>query len=653
MEKEIRNTYEFGPFRMSTPANTLFREDNRVLLRPKAFELLLMLVQNSGRTLEKELLLKTLWPDSFVEEANLTQSIYTLRKILGDDPTEHRYIATVPKRGYRFVAEVTELPAESNAPGENEDAGCGRIEPKQVRTKEGGLFEVVSQAASHLFAHASRGRRSAGVAAVLAILLGTSATFWETSRRSDAANAASSIRSIAVLPFTPLSEDSANEYLGIGMTDALITKLATVDNIVVRPMSAMRKYTVASPDPVEAGREQRVDSVLEGSIQRVGDRLRLTLRMVSVRDGIPTWTAKFDESFTDIFAAEDSISERVAEALERRLSGEQRKRLAKHYTENVEAYQLYLKGRYCWNKRTPQGIDQAVQYFQQAIDIDEGYALAYSGLADCYKLLGFGISALPPSQVVPKARRAAEAALKIDNTLGEVRASLADILRLYDWDWDAAEREFKASLDLSPNYPPAHQWYSLWLASKERYEEAISEIERAQGLDPVSLVINSDMARVLCYSRLYDRAIEQCQKTLELDRNFWPALLWLGVAYQQKGMQAEALSSFRLAVAASEGGNLAATAALAQGYAAAGQRDEARRMLGKLRAESKERYVSPYYVAVIQAALGDTDQAFASLQEAYDERSSWLAYIKADPMLDNLRSDRRFDKLMEQLVLAR
>lgn len=654
MEKETGHIYQFGRFRVDAVTNTLFEEDRRVPLRPKTFELLRILVENSGHVLEKDALLKRLWPDSFVEEANLTQNIYTLRKTLGEGANEHRYIETIPKRGYRFVASVRELRDETTAAflGKTSAIWSPDLTEKDgwtVETSKPGLELVRASVAPAILPAFSRrsfgARRPVRATTVVLLAITASTMLLMPPGKPKQLDARASIKSIAVLPFKPLGDDNADEYLGAGMADALITKLGNIDQIAVRPTSAVRKYNSMTNDPITAGREQRVESVLEGSIQRLGDRLRVTVQLVRVGDGRPLWAGKFDERFSDIFRAEDSISERVAEALMLGLTGDQKKRLNKHYTEDLQAHQAYLKGRYYCSKRTPEGIQKAIQYFQEAIDADPDYALAYSGLADSYKLLGFAISPLPPAEIVPKAKQAAERALEIDDTLAEARASLADIRRLYDWDWESARREFKQSIELNPNYPTAHQWYSLSLAATGRFDEASREIAKAQELDPVSLVIGSDAARIFYYSRQYDRAIEQCAKTLELDQNFWPAIVWLGLTYQQKGMQVEALSSFQKALAVSGSQNLVATTALAQCLARLGRTGEAKKMLRELEKNSEQSYISPYYIAMIHVALGQKDQALSSLERAYEERSSWLAYIGVDPMLDSLRRDPRFDRL--------
>ncbi|MDQ3173897.1 MAG: tetratricopeptide repeat protein, partial [Acidobacteriota bacterium] len=459
-----------------------------------------------------------------------------------------------------------------------------------------------------------------------------------------------SVRSIAVLPFKPLVEASRSEILEMGMADSLIMRLSNLGHLTVRPLTAVRRYTDLDQDAVKAGQELRVEAVLEGNIQRLGDRIRVRVSLVSIADAQPLWAEQFDEKFTDILAVQDSISERVAGALLVKLTGEERDLLKKRYTDNTEAYQLYLKGRYFWNKRTEESLNQAIDYFNQAIDIDPNYALAYAGMAVSYDLLrAFG--SLPPMEAMPKTKAAAIKALEIDDTLAEAHTALARIKLNYDWDSSGAERDFKRAIELNPNYPTGHHWYAWYLAAMERHTEAIAEMKRAQELDPLSLVINTDVGWIFYYARQYDQAIAELQKTLEMDPDFVRAHLRLGLSYLQKSMNKEAIETLQKATDISEG-STEIVAFLGYAYAISGNKSEAQKILNDLQEGSRRRYVSPYYIAVIYTGLGEKEQAFKWLEKAYEERSGRLVYLEVEPMFDSLRADPRFTDLLRRVGLA-
>jgi serine/threonine-protein kinase len=473
--------------------------------------------------------------------------------------------------------------------------------------------------------------------------------------KSDGEKSESSIRpaliAIAVLPFKPISAEGRDEYLELGMADALITRLSNLKQVVVRPTSAIRKYSELETDAVTAGRELRVESVIEGCIQRLSNRFRVTVRLLRVADGTALWASKFDEEFTDIFAVQDSISEKAATALALRLTEDERERLTKRYTENTAAYQLYLKGRYYWNKKSEESLSKAVECFNQAIDIDPNYALAYAGLADCYTKLGdVGITAIIPREAFARARAAASRALEIDSSLAEIHASLGH-LDMHLLRWDAAERDFKRAIELNPNYATAHHWYAYYMAFHCRFDEALEKIEVALRLDPLSLSIIDSVGEFLYFARRNHEAIKQFRKTLEMDPNFLATLINLGRAYEQSAMFSEAEAQF-LHARQITAESIDALAALGHTYALSGNTTAALEVLAQMMELSKERYVSPYDIALIHTALGDTDEAFRWLATAYDECAEWIIYTNADPRLDPLRTDSRFNDLLERLGFA-
>jgi tetratricopeptide (TPR) repeat protein len=432
------------------------------------------------------------------------------------------------------------------------------------------------------------------------------------------------------------------------MADALITRLSTVRQLVVRPSSSIFKYTAADQDPLEAGRQQIVDAVLDGKIQQAGDRVRVTVQLIRVKDGQQLWAEKFDEKFTDIFALQDAISERVAAALALQLTGTEQDRLTKRYTEDTQAYELYLKGRYFWNKRTSESLQKGIDYFNQAIQKDSRYALAYAGLADSYIILGnFGL--VPPKDAYPKAKIAAEEALKLDSDLVEAQVSLAFVKALFERDWPGAEAGFRRAIELNSNYGPAHQWYGVCLAGAGRLDEAVTELKRAQQVDPLSLTISSVVGWMFYLARDYDKAIAQEKIALEMDPNFALAHRYLGLAYEQKGMYAEAISEFQKARALSAS-RPSDSSSLAHAYALAGRTAEAQQILHK--AKERDVYFPAYDIALIHVGLGQKDPAFEWLDQAVEERSPWLIHLTVDPRFDPLRSDRRFKNLIQQIGLG-
>ncbi|HEX8650668.1 MAG TPA: protein kinase [Pyrinomonadaceae bacterium] len=467
---------------------------------------------------------------------------------------------------------------------------------------------------------------------------------------STASGSAQGIKTLAVLPFKPLSGKSQDQVLEIGMTDALITKLSNVRQIVVRPTSAVLKYVDFAKDSLAAGREQGVDSILEGKVQRSGDKIRVTVQMVRVSDGTPLWAETFDGKFTDIFVVQDSISERVAAALQLELTGEERGNLAKRYTESTEAYQLYLKGRYVWSQFTPASHLRAIKYLEQAIAHDPDYALAYAGLADAYSASASN-SWLPPHEAMPKAKRAALKAIEIDDSLGEAHAALGGISMFYEWDWAAAERELKQAISLNANYPPAHQLYAFYLTARGRFDEAVAEAEQAHQIDPLSPKMYGDWASAYHTARRYDRAIELAREALEIDPNFPANHAILGWAYEQKGMYEDAIAEFQKGISLT-GRIPIVLSALGHVYSVAGKRREALEILDELKEISRREPISPYDFAVSYIGLGEYDKAFEQLDKAFEERSSRLIWLKVDQYFDPLRSDPRFLGLLQRMKLT-
>lgn len=567
--------YEFGDFRVEPTKHLLLCKGEPVALTPKVFETLLYLVQHQGHLVEKDDLLRAVWPDTVVEENNLNQNISTLRRVLGETRGENRYIATVPGRGYRFVAAV------------RSPAGSAGVTP---------------------------------------------------------------IPAIAVLPFKPLTEDHRDEALEMGMADTLISRLSSNRATIVRPLSSVRRYTGLEQDALAAGRELGVESVLDGSIQSDGSQIRVTVRLTNVADGASLWAGKFDQEFTNVFAVQDTISEKVASALALRLSQAEKKRLTHRDTQSVEAFHCYLKGRYHIGKVTRPAIMKGIEFFQQAIDIDPTFALAYAGVAEAYRRLPI-TSDVAPKEAFSKAKAAASKALEIDENIADAHLALGFTKLWFDWDWVASEKEFNLAIDLNPSSGDAHMGYANLLTCVGRHREALAEGQRAVEVDPLSLIVNANQAQFLHWAGLDDEARVQVARTLEIDPNFWVAHLALGRLHIQKGEYAEAIAALSKARDFS-GANSETVSLRGYAYALAGNRAQADAVLDELKSRSNQRYVPPHSIAVIYHGLGNKDQTFHWLEKAYEERDVRLTFLRTDPKWDSLRNDARFEDLVRRVGLG-
>lgn len=556
--------YEFGPFRLVTAKHLLLRDGRPVPLTPKAFNTLLVLVERNGEVVSKDELMQKVWPDTIVEEGGLARNISVLRKALGEGPSGNEYIETVPRTGYRFVADVKK--AHDSAP----------------------------------------------------------------------------IRSISVLPFKTLDVRGEEDFLGAGIADALITKLSNVREIVTRPTSAVLKYARKEQDPIRVGQELGTDAVLDGHIQKYEDRIRATVQLYNVADATPVWADQFDETLTNVFTLQDSISDKVIRTLTLKIAGEQRQQAAKQYTADTEAYQVYLKGRYFWNKRDPHSLRKGAEFFRQAIRKDPGYAPAHSGLADCLVLLVmYGVCEAAPAMA--KAKEAAEEAVALADALAESHTSLAYVNATYYWDWAKARQEFERAIELNPGYPTAHHWRGIFLLMSGKVNEALEELTLAQNIDPLSLSINTDIGWGFYFARDYRRAVEQYLSTIELDPTFLRVYWFLGQSYVQLGMFEEAFEAYRKALSLSD--HPLTLSFLGHAYGLCGRRAEALEALGRLNETARERFVPPYFKALVHLGLGDHDRAFEWLEKAVEDRFWVLSFLKIDATFDPLRPDPRYEAL--------
>ena len=457
------------------------------------------------------------------------------------------------------------------------------------------------------------------------------------------------IDSLAVLPFENASGDRENEYLSDGITASLINILATVPKLRVMAQSTVFRYKGREMDPLAIGHELNVRAVLTGRMLQSGGSLRIGTELVDVATGCQLWGAQYDRKPGDIFAVQDEISVEISTKLRLQLTRAEKKRLTRRHTEDAEAYRLYLKGRHHWNRWTEEGFYKAIEYFQQAVEKDPSYALAYTGLADSYVLLGWN-SYLPPKDAFPKGKKAAMTALRLDPNLAEAHTSLAALLWLHDWQWDHAETEFKRSLELSPTYPTANHWYAEFVMTMTRHQEAVARMKNGQDLDPLSLIINVAVGWALYHGRTYEESIKQLRHTLELDPNY-PVTYWiLGLVLRKIGNFAEAIIQADKAVKLSEGSPLM-RAALAATLATAGRTTDARQMLHELAGLAKQKYVAPYFFAGIYVGLRENDRAMECLEQCFEEHSHWLIYLHIDPSMDGLRDSPHFQDLLQRVGL--
>jgi serine/threonine protein kinase/tetratricopeptide (TPR) repeat protein len=459
------------------------------------------------------------------------------------------------------------------------------------------------------------------------------------------------ISSVAVLPLVNANADPNMEYLSDGITESLINSLSRIPDLKVMARSSVFRYKGKEVDPKAVGNELGVQAVLTGRlVERNDDTITISLELVNARDNSHIWGDQYNTKLSEIIAMQGEMAKDISKNLRLKLTGEEKRRLTQRYTDNIAAYQLYLKGRYAWNKRTEDELKRSAEHFQHAIDLDPSYALAYAGLADSYNMLA-DYSVLPPKEAFPRAEAAAAKALEMDDTLAEAHTSLAFVKMAYDGDWAGAEREYRRAIELNPNYATAHQWYASLLVMMRRFDESITEMKRAQALDPLSRIINANLGLHYYYARQYDQAIEQLRKTINLEPDFGLAYFYLGRALAQKGMYKEAIAELQKARDLS-GEDPETIAELGYAYGLAGRRAEAQKVLDELNELSKRRYVLPYFIATVHTGLGDKDQAFEWLEKAYAASHPGLALVNVDPKFDTLRSDPRFADLVRRIGLT-
>jgi DNA-binding winged helix-turn-helix (wHTH) protein/TolB-like protein/Flp pilus assembly protein TadD len=650
MQAAPGHVYEFGDFRLDTAKRLLRRLDGTAVpLTPRVFETLLYMVEHHGIVLDKERLMEAVWPDSIVEENNLSQNISTLRRIFGETPGSHRYIVTVPGRGYRFVADVSEQIDNGAAPVNAEQAT--RPTPSDNRTE----------------AHAAKGEqrllgKTAGqlALAVLGVIVlvaaflarGPSVSWLKKHGIGDSLPATSpgkvpeTVHSIAVLPFRLLGSEMNNELLGLGMADAVIGKMSKLKRLVVLPTNSVSKYTDRGVDPIATGRTLGVDAVLSGTVQRSGDRLRVTVQFVKVGDGRTIWSEKFDQTFTDIFGIQDSIADSVARSLALNLSTDEQKELGKHYTANTAAYDSYLMGLYFWNKRSKDGLEKAIGYYREAVEKDPNFALAYALMADCYYLqVYYRYNSAP--QTIDNAKAAAERALLLDDSVAEAHVAIAMVHSLQK-EGRLCMESLRRALELNPNLAIAHQRYAWCLCASGQLNDAVREMKRAQELDPLSPTNDSALGMILIFARQFQVALEYCYKAAELAPN--EALIQenLAMAYALNGMSQQAIEHYQAVAELNPEKRGDALAWIAIVLVSAGRTPEADSMMPEILELAGAGKADPYNVAVLYAARGKKEPAFEWFAKALERDPMMDRLIRYDPQLDPLRADSRFAVLLRQ-----
>jgi TolB-like protein len=589
--------YEFGSFLLDVVGHVLLRNGEPVALTPKAFDTLVVLVQNSGRILEKKELLDKVWAGAFIGEATLAQNIFTLRKALGRNPLGYQYIETIPKRGYRFIEQVRELQLVSaDATANERDGGPPSFAPRP-----------------------------------------------EAGQQDD------SIDSLAILPFVNEGDDPETEYLSEGITESIINTLSLFPKLKVVARSIVFRYRDKDIHPQEAGRYLGVQAVLLGRVLQVGKRIIIKAELVDVAHGWQLWGGQYDRKIVNILALQEEIADRISETLRLKLPGRVRKSLSDDHTESNEAGQLYLHGRYHFNQNSAEGYLKAIEYFKQAVLIDPHYVLAYTGLADAYALRDF--YGLDSSLVTfPKAKAAALKAVELEPQLAQSHTSLAYIKMLYEFDCTESDKEFHTALELNPTCVHTHYWQSRLLLSQGRFDDALSASGRALEIDEFNLNSNLHLGWCYFYTEQYGRAIQQMQQTLELEKSFWPARVMLGRALQESHKVAKALDEFQKAEQLVD--SPVTLCYIAHAHARSGKGAKARRILDDLKSREGQSYVPPYLIAVLHAALNETDLAFEWLEKAYEGRNQWMGFLKVAPEFKNLRADARFDSLLKRLKLS-
>jgi len=622
-------SYQFGAFKLIPHERQLLCNGNQIPLPPKTFETLVVLVEKNGHLIEKEELMQTLWPDTFVEEANLTHHISALRKALGEKENGQQYIQTVPRRGYRFVADVRK--SVVTEPNTGLAASAARSPVVELSSGKSSIRRFV------VFV-------SVIIAAVIGLGYFTYTRIW--TRRSTQSGKIV----LLILPFENASGNPEEQYFSDGMTEEMITELANLQparlRVIARTTAVRAKSSGTTID--QFARELGVNYVLESSVYRVNDRVRINARLFKVTDQSPLWAQAYDRELSDILGLQDEIARSISQEIALQLNATDKPATVRQI--DPEAHEAYLKGLFFFDKLSEPGMKTSIEYFQQAIKKEPGYAAPYARMARAYGLLG-NFNSLRPEDAYPKEKDAALKALEIDGSLAEARAALGWAKLFYDRDWDGAREEFQRAVELDPNLASAHQAYATYFVCMGQFDRVESEILKAQELDPINLNIKADVGWNLFFARHNDEAIAQLKQVVQMDPNFAIAHTFLAHAYQQKGMFDEAIREAQKAMELLEGSEYR-LGNLGDAYARAGKKQEARSILARLKEASRDHYVSPYQTGLIYASLGQPDEALDWLERAYQDRYWMIAFLKVDPRWDSLRSHPRFIDILRRTGLV-
>jgi TolB-like protein/DNA-binding winged helix-turn-helix (wHTH) protein/Flp pilus assembly protein TadD len=630
--------FRFGVFELDLRAGELRKHGLRIRLQEQPFQVLALLLEHPGDVVTREELQKRLWPaDTFVDfDHGLNKAISKIREALSDSVESSRFVETVARRGYRFLAEVKVV---DSVPVRSPE--LGNLPHPMAEADDRGDSAGNPAMPSHFLSSLAW-----KISALVLLLLVISLAVWK-SRSWNRPSLV--IRSLAVLPLESLSSDASQDYFADGMTDELISDLGQISALRVISRTSVMVYKRARKPLPQIARELNVDAVVEGTVLRSGDQVRITAQLIEASSDKHLWSQSYEGELRDTLALQNEVARAIADQIRINVNPQEQAALKNVKVVNPQAYESFLKGRYFWNKRTAEGLKVALAYFNQATDEDPKYAQAYSGLADTYSLLGdWQYAVMTPKEALPKAKAAAIKALELDSTLGEAHNSLAFCLDGFDWDFDSAGKEFRRAIELSPSYATAHHWYAWHLSLLGQYDEAIAEMKEALNLDPLSLIINADLAELLVLAHSYDESISQSRKTIELDPGFALAHSQLGQAYLQKHLNDEAIVELQKAVQLS-GSSPTAVANLARAYVAAGKRSEAVKLLNDLKRRSSGVSSHASEIAVIYAALGDTVQAMNWLEKGYEERFNPGVLLR--PGFDPLRSDPRYQDLVRRIGL--
>jgi len=625
----------FGVFEVDLRAGELTKRGLRIRLQEQPFQVLAMLLERPGDLVTREQLREKIWGQTVVDfDHGLNKAVNKIREALGDSAENPRFVETVARRGYRFLADVTPVDTPTDRQPGRETEGV--VPPPDFHRVE--LADVGVRTKRSYRLHA---RTAVGLGLALVLAASLSWILYSQSQSSPR------IRSLAVLPLESLSGDASQDYFTDGMTDELITDLGQISVLRVISRTSAMAYKGVHRPLAEIARELNIDAVVEGTVLRSGERVRITAQLIQVPNEKHLWAQSYEGDLQDTLALQNSVARAIAQQIQVTLNPQEDAALKKSNPVNAEAYEAYLRGRYFWNKRTREGLLKATDYFRHAIDTDPNYARAYSGLADSYALSGdweYGI--LSPQDAFPKAKTAATKALTLDDNLSEAHTSLAFIQDLYGWDWASAEKEYKRALALNPSYATAHHWYAWHLIVMGRNDEGIAELKQAGSLDPLSLIISADLADALCIAHRYDESVQQSQLTIEMDPHFAVAHYQLGQALEQKHNHDEAIAEFRRAIELS-GGNTTFESNLANAYAVSGRREEAMKIVRDLEGRQTQDSSTGASIALIYVGLGDNDRAMIWLTKAYQARFNPSILMR--PVFDPLRSDPRFRDILHRI----